>query len=303
MKRCLGVPGASLALLVLAPAALLAHDFWIEPTNLFPKAGERLDAALRIGHHAEVEPYARNPKHAAEFYLLQSDGSKLKLLGEPGAEPAGYVERVPEGASWIVYRSNASASELAPEKFEAYLKEEGLDHVIADRLERAESERAGRERYSRAAKALVRTDGARLSPGSAVGLPAEFVLERDPIARPQASGEPALWPVLFLVAGEPRAGALVKLQAMHSAEPDRAVPRAVPRAVHRARTDKQGRAELPWPEGGAWLLTSVHMERAEGEADFEWRSQFASLRFDVPAERPAPQDAPLPNGESSLHRP
>lgn len=284
MNARLRTAGATL-LVLLAPTALLAHNFWVEPATLFPRAGARLDVSLCIGHHLEVERYARNPRHAAEFYVLAADGTKVDVAGEPGAQPAGYVEALPAGPAWVVYRSNFSGSELEAPRFEAYLLEEGLEHVVAERAARGESERPGRERYARAAKALVvASDGVAAvgADGSApdlpasawapVGLPAELVLRANPLVPPPKDVADLV--LQLLVDGEPRAGALVTLQSLGTVEGTA--------LVHRARTDEAGLAKLPWPKAGPWLATTVHMVRAEGETDFEWRSQFVSLRFDVP---------------------
>lgn len=294
------VRSAGAALLVLlAPTALLAHNFWVEPQTLFPRAGTRLDVSLCIGHHREVEFYARNPRHAAEFYVLAADRTKVEVAGEPGNQPAGHVELMPAGPAWVVYRSNFSSSELEAVRFEAYLLEEGLEHVVAERAARGESERPGRERYARAAKALVVAspadeDGPGGSvalelPASAlapVGLPAELVLKANPLA--PAAGDVTHLALQLLVDGEPRAGALVTLQSLDTTAEE--VP------LHRARTDAAGIAKLPWPEAGQWLATTVHMVRAEGETDYEWRSQFVSLRFDVLGGTPS-QEPPKPSGD------
>ena len=281
----------TLLLLWLVPSSLLAHDFWIEPESLFPRPGARLDVNLCIGHHQEVEFYARNPRHAAEFHLLRADGQKVALLGEPGAQPAGYLERMPEGPAWLVYRSNLSASELEPARFEAYLREEGLERVIADRLARGESEKPGRERYGRSAKALV---VAAASPTAtlpkpllgAVGLPAELLLGANPL-EPVAAGQMHL-PIQLSVQGAPVEGALVRLQSLDA---NGEHPK-----VHRARTDETGIARLPWPDSGRWLATTVHMVRAEGETEFEWQSQFVSVRFDVPTR---PLDGPRDSADEA----
>ncbi|MBI1379958.1 MAG: DUF4198 domain-containing protein [Planctomycetaceae bacterium] len=280
MRARLRSAGAAL-LLLAAPAALLAHNFWVEPATLFPRSGARLDVSLCIGHHREVEFYARNPRHAAEFYVLKADRTKVNVAGEPGAQPAGHVESMPEGPAWIVYRSNFSSSELEPARFEAYLQEEGLEHVVAERTARGESERPGRERYARAAKALLVASADGGSAGAMelpeptlapVGLPAELVLKSNPLV--PAPPDTTHLALQLLVDGEPRSGALVTLQLLAA---DVEAP-----PVHRARTDDAGVAKLPWPQAGQWLATTVHMVRADGEADFEWRSHFVSLRFDVP---------------------
>ena len=55
----------------------------------------------------------------------------------------------------IGYRSNPSPIEMAADKFNQYLKEEGLDAVLAMRASRNETGAAAHELFSRCAKSLV----------------------------------------------------------------------------------------------------------------------------------------------------
>ena len=48
-----------------------------------------------------------------------------------GARPAGGVRIDAEGTHCLIYRSRFSYLELPAQKFESYLREEGLEHVIA----------------------------------------------------------------------------------------------------------------------------------------------------------------------------
>jgi hypothetical protein len=257
-----------------------AHDFWIEPSAFSPKPGQSIQAALRVGHAQEVEGYARNPRHLREFFLQAPDGKRQPLLGEPGADPAGFLKEVPAGLSWIAYHSNFSSSDLEPAKFESYLREEGLERIIARRAELGESQKSGRERYARCAKALVRTEGATGAFGAVLGLPVELVLEADPLIKPEArEGQAPQLPVRLLAAGQAQVEALIVLERIDGPLEQR--------ASFPARSDAEGLAAFPWPTEGRWLLSAVHMERAEGAEDHEWRSHFASLTFELPPVAPA----------------
>ena len=73
------------------------------------------------------------------------------LVGRDGADPAGFLRVATPGLLVIGYHSNPSPVEQTAEKFNQYLKEEGLDAVAA--LERGGTSRApGSARYSPAAR-------------------------------------------------------------------------------------------------------------------------------------------------------
>ena len=267
------------AALCVAPCATaLAHDFWIEPASHRPAAGSILKARLFVGHAAEKEPYARNPEHIAEFVLADKDGRRA-LGGRPGEEPAGLVRVEREGTFVVGYRSNPTAVELEPEKFEAYLRDKGLERALHERRERGESGAPGRESYARCAKALLRTPGAEPgAPDLVLGFPLELVLLSDPYARPlDGGGQAAPLAVRLLFRGEALPGALLHFERL---DPPPGTPPAAPQP---AFTDAAGEVALPLPPEGRWVVSAVQMVRAGPGDASDWQSHWASLSFETSA--------------------
>jgi uncharacterized GH25 family protein len=290
---------AGAALAALVPAAL-AHEFWIQPASFRPALGDVQGLALRIGHPAAPEAYARNPQHVAAFVLAGPLGAasegvvpRRDVPGREGADPAGLVRLAAAGRYVVGYRSHPSTVEMQPADFEAYLREKGLEGVIAERRARGESELPGREAFSRCAKALLRTPEAAAGPPDvALGFPVELVLLDDPLLRAEAEAGPAPLAVRLLVDGEPRPGALVHAEPLDpGAEAGGSEDGSGPGSAGAtgplsAWTDARGEVRLPLPAEGSWLVTSVHAVRApeeEGGADVEWRSTWASLTFSAEA--------------------
>jgi hypothetical protein len=173
---------------------------------------------------------------------------------------------------WFVgYRGTPSPLELPADKFEEYLREEGLERIIADRAARGERALPGRERFSRSVKSLLRSGDSQPGPGfdRTVGLTLEFVLEADPMGAPGGRV-----PLRLQHEGRPLEGALVVAyrrnpDAIHSA-----------REALRTRTDKDGRLVLP-VEPGVWLVKAVHMTRSSANGA-DWDSVWTALTFYVP---------------------
>ena len=82
----------------------------------------------------------------------------------PTPDPVGVVKGAEAGVLQVHYRGNPARIELEPATFEAYLVEEGLDHIVQERAERGEAALPGTERYSRCSKAFIAV-------GSELGLP------------------------------------------------------------------------------------------------------------------------------------
>ena len=190
---------------------------------------------------------------------------------------------------WFVgYRSRPSAVELTPEKFEQYLREEGLEHVIQERVARKETLLPVRERFSRSVKSLLRYGGDQAAQGydRALGMTLEFVLDADP-----ARASSGRVPVRLLRNGRPLPGALVVAyrrdsSATFAGPASQSKAGAESREANdskealRARTDKDGRIVLP-VSSGVWLLKSVYMERAAAGSGADWESVWSALTFMV----------------------
>jgi len=253
---------AAVAALAISP--ILAHDMWIEPTTFSPQAGEIVGLKLRVGQDFLGDPLPRDPALINEFIVEDSEGRK-PVVGRDGRDPAGFL-RVPAPGLLIVgYHSNPSPVELAPEKFNQYLRDEGLDTVAALRARRNETNAKAQELFSRCAKSLVLSGSVREAQSDkALGFPLELVAEKNPYAL--HSGEQLAVRLTF--ENRPLAGALVV--AMNRLNPSEKIT---------ARTDKEGRVRLRLPEGGMWLIKSVHMLPAPAGSQAEWVSYWASLTF------------------------
>lgn len=264
-----------LVALFLAAGALsapaVAHDFWLSPSKSNLAAGELLSVTAVLGHADDPEPYPRNPAHVRRFVALgpavNGVATETALVGLEGRLPTGRAALQTPGLHALVYHSNPSGLTMLPDSFEDYLREEGLEHVVAERARRGESSADGVEAYVRCAKALVHVGEAGGQPlDRVVGLPLEFVAEFDVTAPGE---EPVGLRLLFR--GQPIAGVQVEANGIGG---------DAPTAV--ARTDAEGRVRFDLPRGGVWCFAAVHMERAAPEAEFDWQSWWASLRVELP---------------------
>lgn len=255
------------AALALSAAAASAHDFWIEPSSFRPAAGSTLGVRLVVGQKFRGDVLPRNPAMISRFVLVTDDG-EIPIPGRAADDPAGSVRIERPGLALIAYRSLESELSLEAAAFEDYLRQEGLESVIAARARKGESAKPSKEVFSRAAKCLIQADG-KGSTGfdRVLGLTLEVVPEKNPYA--MAPGDTL--PVRLLYEGKPLSGALVA--ALPYDDPDRKLS---------ARSDRDGRVSLRLPSAGVWLVEAVHMVPVSGNPNADWRSTWASLTFEVP---------------------
>ncbi|HEY3170075.1 MAG TPA: DUF4198 domain-containing protein [Thermoanaerobaculia bacterium] len=250
----------------LAAAPLLAHDFWIEPTSFHPEVGTVVGIALRVGQDFRGDPVPRMTESIEKFVVVSRSGDK-PVDGVSGRDPAGIVRVAEPGYLLVGYRSLPKRIDLPAEKFERYLKEEGLEAVIATRAARGDSQKSSKEIYSRCAKAIIDAEGGGASGyDRALGFRLELVPEKAP---KEVVGGRSM-PVRLVFEGKPLAGALVVV--MNRDEPKKRLS---------ARTDTSGRVAFDL-SGGVWLVKSVHMVAAPRPSGADWESLWASLTFEVP---------------------
>lgn len=253
--------------LFLLAAPLFAHDFWIEPTSFRPQVGETVGFALRVGQKFRGDPVPRNPDAIEKFVAVSRAGEK-PVEGVTGRDPAGIARISEPGYVVVGYRSKPKPIELPAEKFEQYLKEEGLEKIVALRAARGDSQKPGREIYSRCAKSLLDANGAGTSGyDRAIGFRLELVAEKSP---KELGGGRSL-PVRLEFEGKPLAGALVV--AMNRDDPEKQLS---------ARTNASGRVAFDLAPAGVWLVKAVHMAPAPPASGADWESLWASLTFELP---------------------
>ena len=248
---------------------LAAHDLYILPGAFQVVPGQMLRVAYHNGD-AFPESEAAPPLTRLTGARLVSRRGSVSVGGlrVEGKEVLGEVV-VPKGGSWqlaVSTRPNFIALEAA--KFVEYLKEEGLDEVIAWRRTHGEEGRPGRERYSKFAKSVLRDGAGDDFYLTALGLPIEIVLLGDP-AKLKAGDK---LPVIVLLRGKPAAGLQV--------EAARALGgKAKTSAI--GRTGADGRIDILIDQAGRWRLHSLRMERCAEPKVADWESLWASVTFEV----------------------
>ncbi len=258
------------ALLVVTAAPLAAHDMWIEPATFSPQNGQIVSIKLRVGQGLLGDPLPRNSALIREFIVEDGEGRK-PMVGREGGDPAGFLRVAAPGLLVVGYSSNPSATELPAEKFNQYLREEGLERIAEERARRQLTGAGARELFSRCAKSLLLSGApARADGDRPLGFTLELVAERNPYTL--AAGQEL--PLRLTYEKRPLAGTLVvAMNRLHPAE------------KLSARTDRDGRVRFPIAGSGMWLIKAVHMIPAPAGSQADWASYWASLTFELPNPR------------------
>lgn len=269
-----------LGLVIAAPAA--AHDFWLQPEAFRMAEPGPLLVQARVGHSDELSIWHTPPARIIAFHSVGPAGvtdQQSRLYGDPTTGLLAPVLPRP-GLHVLSLTSIHAQSDLPADRFNAYVEEEGVRPILADRVMRGAMERNGREIYSRRAKSLILVGGLEGAADDHVTRPIGLTLEIIPLTNPMRSAADAAFEFEVRYRGLPLAGALVHVQRL-SEHPASMAP---------MRTDADGRATFDPGDpgdpgdadsGGGWMLHTVWSSPISGDPRGDYDTIFSSLTFSL----------------------
>jgi hypothetical protein len=257
---------------------LAGHDFWLASSDWSVNPGATIVLTANVGDDTfPVSESFTNPDRVEYVRVVGPNAQELNPIFSKAGESLATSITLPSSPATyaIVMSVKGHFLSMQADKFDEYLKEEGLDGVRAQRIRLKETDRPSRERYWRQAKALVHAgDGIASHVMKPTSLLAELVPNSD-FTRAHAGDAVS---VQLLYQGRPVREAQIAFTASHRA------PEQL--RVTRGRTDRDGRAQFKLTGQGPYLLSTVVMVRREGETGPEaadWESYWCSLTFDTTA--------------------
>lgn len=263
-----------LAGLLLITTTGLAREFWLEPARFWVAPGTAVHVRRIVGGNFRGAAWAGKSDRVTLFTHYAPGVAVRSLLA---AAPAlsdtlqSTVQLLQPGTHLLALATNNASATLDGPSFTAYLREERLDYALAQREQRHESDKPGRELYRRCAKTLVqvgastRSDTARAW-ARPVGLPLELVPEQNPYRLLPG----AALTVQVLLAGRPLAGQPVLLWR-RGAQPST--------VVSKLYSNQNGRVLFRLSEPGEYLVSTVRIEPAPMAANADWQSTWSTLTF------------------------
>jgi uncharacterized GH25 family protein len=255
IKLALGTAG----LLCLATVAG-AHDFWLVPV------GDEIEA--RTGSRFPVSTNAIAADRMIVANAVSAGGRiPLTVMGRRDSALVLRADLRSTGTFYAVVTLAQRDITLGAREFNAYLKQDGLPQILAERRARGELDRPARERYQKFAKLLLHKPGT----GSVATLAMDQRLEIVPLVDPFTLRRGDRLPVQVRFDGRGISG--LTLGAGQARVPQT--------RAFRAMTDSAGNVTVPLPRAGLWSLRIIHMRRAQ-QPGADWESYWATLTFNLP---------------------
>lgn len=245
-----------------------AHEFWMQPVKFFLQPGEATDVRFYVGEMFMGEPWSLK-NHRVEKLDLHNNSDAKSLLDSIRDDPKVNLRLSiqQEGTHLLALQSNNAFSELDGEKFNEYLKEDGLDDVLSERKKTGTLNKAAKEFYRRYSKLLVQVGNKRDDTYKKIlGHPVEIVPESNPYALKK--GDPVKYKILF--DGKPAFGVKVRIWNRYQNRT----------TIQNIYTEKSGIIETHISNPGPWMVSVVRMVPSQ-QSGAEWQSYWGSLTFGV----------------------
>jgi hypothetical protein len=266
----------SLAALGLLATVVEAHDLFFKP------------AAFRLEPNARTTLTVLNGTFERSENAVTPDRlADLSLVGPGGraALPHADWTRGPDSTSRLALAVGTAGTyvvgasirprilQLKGPAFTGYLREEGLDAVIAERRRTGTSASPARERYAKHIKAVLQVGESATDAGSTVfGYPAELIT----LNRPTTLAVGDTLRVRALARGAGLGGAVI-LAGGRIEGGNRRIP------LQRTTSAADGAAVIRLTHPGRWYVKFIDMQKAAAGDSVDYVSQWATLTFHVRA--------------------
>jgi uncharacterized GH25 family protein len=266
-RKTLLVTGLALVL----TGALAAHDLFLKLDSYFLAPNTAVRVPLLNGTFSTSENSIDRNRIAAINLAGPGGTTALDTTALTARNDTSFVaiRTGAEGTYLLGVSTLARDIALTGEQFAGYLKEEGLDDLVAERERTGKAATPATERYAKHVKAIFQVGAAR-SDGWAnpLGYPAELV----PLTNPYELQRGGTFRVRCLVDGQPAAGVVVLAGGRNRA--GGRLP------AIRVRSGADGVAEIPVQAAGRWYVKFIRI-RESAQAGLTHESQWATLTFEL----------------------
>ncbi len=261
-----------LLLLFLMPFTVTGHDFFLYPNAFHVQPGDSVTISIHVAQTFPGKAVKWETQRVLLFrHFANNFNNDLRDLA-PLPDSSGVKIRLRhQGVHGFALNWAAKYIEIDAEHFNEYLASEGLDHILELRKKRGESDRPGRERYSRYVKTFI---CAGKPDDRAYKRTIGQMLELVPLNNPYRLSVGDTLTVQLLFRGKPLAGALISsTYADFQGRPDH--------YLQSARTNEKGIARVPISHTGPWLVRCVYMLPRDADPKATLESWWGSITFEV----------------------
>lgn len=256
----------SLVIIFLISLFLSAHEFWLQPEKFIYKSGENINIRFWVGEDFDGSNWSGN-RAKVKSLQLYAGNSISDLAGNiSNANGDSLQLNIPgEGTVMVTFNSANSFIQLDAAKFNAYLKDDGLQNAMDYRAVHNETDTAGKEFYQRSVKTLIQVGSKKDNIGHPTNLPLDIV----PLKNPYELKDNDPLTVRILFKKQILINQLVNVWQRRANKTSR-------QAYH---TNEKGELVFKVPASGKWMVSTVKMIRSDSNQQANWQSYWGSCTW------------------------
>jgi uncharacterized GH25 family protein len=252
----------------LATQLVQSHEFWLQPRKFRYSLNEEMSVDFLVGENFEGEPWDMKKNKVEKLELAHlAKTIDLRPQVNPDAKEKLKYKFGEEGTFVLSMQSNSAFVELDAEKFNDYLKEDGLEDALEMRTKSNTLDKPSKEFYSRYVKLLVQVGNKTDETfKKKTGMRIEIV----PIENPYLLKSGGYLKCLVLFNGKPSAHQMVK------------VWNKIGNTTFQQNnyTENDGTIKFPISSKGPWMVSTVKMIPSE-KPGADWQSFWGNLVFGI----------------------
>ena len=254
--------------LLLIAATLSAHEFWIQPDKFIYKRGETINLRFLTGENFAGENWTGGKEKVQSMRLYFDDAIDKSFEDNFTNDKGDSIpfSIVTEGTAMVTLNTKNSFIDLDAEKFNAYLREEGLSEALDYRTQHGDTAKNGTEHYQRCVKTILQIGK---SKSHDCKKRTDLVLDIVPDENPYSISKDGKIKMKLFFQGD--ALKKTKIKVWHKANNKV--------NVEEYTTDESGEVKIFISPRGEWMISCVKMVRAKNDPEAEWQSYWGTLTW------------------------
>ena len=245
-----------------------SHEFWLQPSKYRYAVGEAMTIDFKVGENFTGESWDLKRHTVEQVQLVNASGVKKLESTVQKTKSKNLTTVLDKPGTYVIgLESNFAYLELEADKFNEYLKEDGLENILELRKKENTLDKPSREFYKRYAKLMVQagpvaddTYKKRLG----------FRYEIMPLTNPYTLKPGDYLDCRVMWENKPVPHTLVKVWNYVGNRT----------FLQNIYTENDGTIRFPISTSGPWMVSAVKMIPSERDGA-EYQSQWASLVFGI----------------------
>ncbi len=253
-------------ILCLLGIGIFAHEFWLEPQKFILKVGEKINFRIFVGEnfHGELVDFSEFKVQKFIHYSPVNEKNTKGQLSEK--QLSDFLVFDTEGNHLIAFNNTNKFIGLPANQFNGYLKDDGLEYILAYRKEHHQLADNSREVYQRCAKTLLQVGNKHTDIYKKnTGMRLELIPDANPY---ETRNQKLTFQVLF--DNKPVKDALVVV--WHKGN-------NVKTTIQKYRSDTDGKISFSYVKKDRWMVSTVKMIENANKQEADWQSYWGSYTF------------------------